>query len=111
TASTPAWLTRYSPTSPPGPWIRFRTPLGKPASTRASTNLVAQTGVSLEGLKTTVLPQTRAGKTFHPGMAIGKFQGVIKPKTPTGTRMDFMSLLGSSEGTVSPQSLLPSPAM
>jgi hypothetical protein len=40
--------------------------------------------VSGAGLITTVLPTISAGKIFQEGMAIGKFQGVIKPHTPSG---------------------------
>ncbi len=36
------------------------------------------------GLKTTVLPQTRAGMIFHDGIAIGKFHGVMTAHTPIG---------------------------
>jgi hypothetical protein len=42
-------------------------------------------------------------------MAIGKFHGVMSPQTPIGERVDIANLLGSSAGTVSPKSLLPSP--
>ena len=40
--------------------------------------------MSSAGLMTQVLPQTSAGKSFHEGMAMGKFQGAIMPQTPTG---------------------------
>ena len=36
------------------------------------------------------------------GIAIGKFQGVIRANTPCGTRMVLQSLSGSSDGAVSP---------
>ena len=45
-----------------------------------------ESGVSSAGLMTQVLPQTSAGKSFHEGMAMGKFHGVIMPQTPTGMR-------------------------
>ena len=38
------------------------------------------------GFMTTVLPKASAGAAFHAGMAIGKFQGVINPNTPSGSR-------------------------
>ena len=99
------------PTSPPAPVTRFTTPAGKPASAISSTRSVAQCGVSLAGLKTTVLPVTRAGIIFQHGMAIGKFQGVMIPAIPIGWRMDIAHLSGSSLGTVSPCILRPSPAI
>ena len=67
--------------------------------------------MSLAGLKTTVLPATRAGIIFQHGIAIGKFQGVMIPATPIGWRMLIAHLSGSSDGTVSPNILRPSPAI
>ncbi len=58
--------------------------------------------MSSAGLRTTVLPQTRAGASFHDGIAIGKFQGVIAPTTPTGIRTLIMNLSRSSLGVVWP---------
>ena len=59
---------------------------------------------------TQVLPATRAGKSFHEGIAMGKFQGQIMPMTPTGWRVHMANLLGSSLGVVSPYMRRPSPA-
>ncbi len=67
--------------------------------------------MSSAGLITTVLPQISAGMIFHEGIAIGKFHGVIMPTTPSGSRTDMANLFGSSEGTVWPNNLRPSPAM
>ena len=85
-----------SPTSPPPPVTRLTVPAGKPASAISSTRSVAQWGVSLDGLKTTVLPATSAGIIFQHGIAIGKFQGVMIPATPIGWRMLIAHLSGSS---------------
>ena len=60
----------------------------------------ADNGVSVAGLKTTVLPQTKAGMIFHDGMAIGKFHGVMMAQTPTGCLTDIANLSRNSEGTV-----------
>ena len=54
--------------------------------------------MSLDGLKTTVLPVTSAGIIFQHGIAIGKFQGVMIPATPSGWRMLIAHLSGSSDG-------------
>ena len=67
--------------------------------------------MSSAGFRTTVLPQTSAGQSFHAGMAIGKFHGVIAPTTPTGMRTLIMNLSRSSEGVVWPKSRRPSPPM
>ena len=48
-----------------------------PASSRIFTKLSAESGVSVAGLNTTVLPHTSAGMIFHEGIAIGKFHGVM----------------------------------
>ena len=50
-------------------------------------------GVSVAGLKTTVLPQTSAGAIFQDGIAIGKFHGVITPTTPIGIRTRHLELV------------------
>src|SRR5436309_3169601 len=76
-----------SPTSAPVPVTRLTTPGGTPASAMSSTRRVAQRGVSLAGLNTTVLPVTSAGMSFQQGIAIGKFQGVMIPAIPMGWRM------------------------
>ena len=73
-----------SPTSAPPPVTRLTTPRGMPASARILTKFNAESGVSVAGLKTTVLPQTSAGTIFHEGIAIGKFQGVMTAQTPSG---------------------------
>ena len=99
------------PTASPDPVTRLTTPGGKPASSSSSTSSSAQPGVSDAGLRTTVLPLMSAGIIFQHGMAIGKFQGVMSPATPMGSRMLIAHLSGSSEGTVSPNMRRPSPAI
>ena len=87
------------------------TPLGMPASASVRTRLNVDRGVSCAGLITQVLPHTIAGKSFHEGIAMGKFQGVIMAQTPSGWRTAIANLLGSSEGVVGPKRRRPSPAM
>ena len=43
-------------------------------------------GAALAGFMTTVLPLMSAGASFQAGMATGKFQGVIRPTMPSGSR-------------------------
>ncbi|MNN77548.1 hypothetical protein D3C81_1940200 [compost metagenome] len=62
------------------------TPLGRPASCRMAIRASAVAGVGPAGLMTTVLPKAMAGAIFQAGMAMGKFHGVIRPKTPTAWR-------------------------
>ena len=66
--------------------------------------------MSCAGLITQVLPQTMAGSSFHDGIAMGKFHGVIMPQTPMGVRTAMANLLGSSDGVVGPNRRRPSPA-
>ena len=82
-----------------------------PTSWQTLTRWYAESGASLDGLIITLFPHTSAGISFQDGIAIGKFQGVIRPQTPSGTRIDKQDLFGSSEGVVWPCSRLPSPAM
>ena len=109
--STSGWAIRGSPASGPNPVTRLATPGGTPASSRISNSRTAVSGVSSAGLTTTVLPQTRAGKSFQAGMSIGRFQGVTIPTTPTGSRIVIANRLGRPDGTTSPNMRRPSPAM
>ena len=102
TTRTAADVVIALPTSSPPPVTRLTTPRGTPASSSTLTKLTAESGVSVAGLKTTVLPQTSAGIIFHEGIAIGKFHGVITAQTPSGWRTDIANLSRSSEGTVWP---------
>src|SRR5258707_5628443 len=99
-----------APTLSPKPVTRFTTPGGIPASSQALTRLYVESGVSSAGLITTVLPQTKAGINFHDGIAIGKFQGVIKPPGPMGWRTHMANLFGISDGRVNSCKCRPSPA-
>ena len=84
--SMPGWSTIIWPTDAPGPVITLSTPAGTPASTAASARASAVSGVWLAGLMITVLPQARAGATFHAVSSSGKFHGTMAATTPTGSR-------------------------
>ncbi len=99
---TLGWRISGSPTLRPLPVTILTTPSGTPASSRHCTRLKTESGVSEAGLITTVLPTISAGRIFQEGMAIGKFQGVIRPQTPSGWRTDIWYLFGISEGVVWP---------
>src|SRR5580700_4617340 len=111
TARTAAFSAIGAPASGPYPVTTFTTPFGTPASVSACTRLKVDSGVSSAGLITQALPQTRAGSSFHEGIAIGKFHGVIMPQTPSGWRIAMANLFGNSEGTVGPNKRRPSPAL
>jgi hypothetical protein len=66
------------------PITTLKTPRGIPTSSASCASAIAESGVSIEGRKTTVQPATSAGATLRAGIAAGKFQGVSAPTTPTG---------------------------
>ena len=43
-------------------------------------------GVCSAGLRITVLPAASAGASLNAAISNGKFQGTIRPQTPTGSR-------------------------
>lgn len=51
---------------------------------------------------TTEQPAARAGPTFLVIIAAGKFQGVMIPQTPTGSRMVINVVRGDEDGIVMP---------
>jgi len=62
------------------------TPLGKPISAASSPSIVAVTGVTSDGLATTVLPAASAGAIFQVNRYSGRFHGEIVATTPSGWR-------------------------
>ena len=52
----------------------------------------------------------KAGATFQAGMAMGKFQGVIRLTTPSGSRVTSTVMPGRTEGSTSPRRRRASPA-
>ena len=85
--STPGCLTRASPAVSPKPGTMLITPAGKPASSASSPIRSAVSGVCSAGFRTTVQPAASAGPHFQATISIGKFQGMICPATPTGSRL------------------------
>ena len=78
------------------------TPAGMPARSASSASALADRGVSLAGLQTTVQPAARAGAILRASMALGKFQGVMQATTPTGCLMVTTRLSLAGWGIVSP---------
>lgn len=80
----------------------FNTPAGIPACSARTPSARAESGVSSEGRATMVQPVAKAGAILRASMALGKFQGVIAPTTPTGCFSTMMRLSGIWPGMVSP---------
>ena len=78
--------TSAAPTDEPEPVSTLSTPGGSPASAKHSATWSPVRGASCASLRTTVFPWISAGASFHTGIAIGKFHGVINPTTPSGRR-------------------------
>ncbi|MNN43746.1 hypothetical protein D3C81_1579980 [compost metagenome] len=102
---------KTSPTFEPGPMTRLNTPEGSaPARTIISASAHALPGTRSAGLKTTALPNANAGAIFQAGIAIGKFQGVMIPTTPSGSRRTSVSTPGRMDARRSPERRNASPA-
>ncbi len=67
------------------PVTRFTTPFGNPASSMSSMSRMLVSGVTSEGLISTVLPVARAGASFHARIMSGKFHGSTRALTPIGS--------------------------
>ncbi len=83
TLSMPGWPTRVSPVAP-APVMMLTTPGGRSACWQISAKSSAVSGVVSAGLRTTVLPQARAGAIFQASISSGKFHGMTWPATPSG---------------------------
>ena len=101
-ASTMGFVIISSPTVEPPPVIRFRTPRGRPASIKRSTNAFPALGVKLAGFMTTVLPLINAGVHFRPGTLKGKFHGQMIETAPNGRRMAYAKTPFWADCAVSP---------
>ena len=86
TLSTSMCRARAAPAVGPNPVTMFKTPGGRPASIKISPKRRAERGVCSAGFKTTVHPVAKAGPSFHAAINRGKFQGMICPTTPAGSR-------------------------
>ena len=84
--ATSGCSTRRVPTIEPLPTMTLITPSGIPASSASSASRKAESGVSSAGFSTTVFPVASAGPSFQEAMLSGKFQGTIRPTTPSGSR-------------------------
>ena len=67
------------------PVTTLTTPAGS-TSLMISTRRMVESGVSGDGLITTVLPARTAGMMCQQAIITGQFHGVIEPVTPIGLR-------------------------
>src|SRR6202162_203957 len=94
--STPGCATSAAPQVSPKPFTIFTAPGGKPTSSNQFANSSAVSGVCSAGFSTHVQPAASAGASFHAAINNGKFQGMICPATPTGSRKVKLSALGGT---------------
>ena len=106
-ASIPATEASAAPSFAPGPMTRLSTPVGSPARWTMSASAHGDAGTSSAGLKITQFPNASAGAIFHAGIANGKFHGVIRPTTPTASRVTSTSMPGRTESSLSPAASAP----
>jgi len=78
-------LTSASPTTEPLPGSTLTMPSGTPACCAMRASSIAMRGVISAGLNTMAQPAASAGAIFCASLAIGEFQGVIAPTTPSGS--------------------------
>ena len=104
TTSTSGCRPSARPAVSPKPGTTFSTPSGIPASAASSATRSALSGDSSAGLTITELPAARAGPSFQPSMAAGKFHGSTAPTTPAGSRT-ISPRLSSPVGEILPNSL------
>src|SRR6478672_2775120 len=83
--STSGLRTSSAPTVVPRPVTTFKTPFGRPASCRASTNTGGCSELISLGLITTVQPAATADASLRQMNSAFAFHAVIIPATPTGS--------------------------
>ena len=85
TLSTPGWVSRASPTTPPLPVTTLSTPGGRNGAAICAIRRTVS-GASAAGLRMTVLPAAKAAGTFIPAIINGEFHGRMAATTPSGSR-------------------------
>src|SRR3954453_1370608 len=89
-ARTAGWASRAS-TGTLAAWTTFRTPGGRPASSKSCARSTGADGSFSLGLRITVLPHAMAIGTNHIGTMAGKLNGEMTPTTPSGWRSEKAS--------------------
>ncbi len=72
-------------TTEPLPGKTLTMPSGTPACCAILANSMAMRGVISAGLNTMAQPAANAGAIFCASLAMGEFQGVMAPTTPSGS--------------------------
>ena len=92
-----------APAAPPrGTGRTERSPSGTPARTPSSAKARADRGVSSAGFTTAEHPAAKQGPTLRVIIAAGKFQGVMRAQTPTGSLVASSCRPGTVAGITSP---------
>ena len=110
TARTSSASISSAPMAAPAPSSTLKTPAGSPAAAAVSASATAHRDDASAGLSTTALPKASAGAAFQSGMASGKFHGVMRATTPSGSRSVNCSAPGACAGITCPTSRTASPA-
>ena len=74
------------------PLTTFSTPAGAPAWIISSASRSGTDGSFSDGFSTKVLPHAMATANIHMGTMAGKLNGVMPAHTPSGLRMEYMSI-------------------
>ena len=81
------------------PTTTWNVPSGNPASRNASSRFSADCGDALAGFTTAVLPAMSAGTAKRTICHIGKFHGMMEPRTPRGSNAMYAFIASVSTGS------------
>src|ERR687892_791908 len=93
---------RRESTATLSPCTTLKTASGRPASMNNSARKLAADGSFSEGLRTKELPHAIATGYIHMGTMAGKLNGVIPATTPSGWRMEKLSIPDETSSENSP---------
>ncbi len=93
---------RMASTASLSPFTTCSTPSGSPASCISAASISGTDGSRSDGLRMKALPQAIAGHIFHIGIIAGKLNGVMPATTPSGWRIEYMSMPGPAASVNSP---------
>ena len=71
----------------------------------SSASIKGTEGSRSDGFRMNAFPQTIAGANIHIGIIAGKLKGVMPAVTPSGWRMEYMSMPGPALSVNSPFSI------
>ena len=85
------------------PFSTWKMPAGAPASANNSASSIGALGSFSEGFRMKALPQATAMAPIQHGIMIGKLNGVMPATTPTGWRIDQLSMSVATCSVKSPR--------